>query len=449
MGLDGFLASLGGKSVLMAGLGVSNLPVLRLLRKRGVDAAVWDGKAEAALDESLRREMADLDVPVFLGGTLPGKTFDLAFRSPGLCPDAPVLAEQVRNGCVLTSEMEIFLKICPCEVIAVTGSDGKTTTSTLIAEMLKEAGLTVWLGGNIGEPLMHRAGEMRPADLAVVELSSFQLMTMDIRPRVAVVTNVAPNHLDWHRDMDEYVAAKRRIFAGQGSSDTLVLNADCATASGFAASARAETRLFSRRRDADACVRDGWLQLFGEPVMPERELLLPGGHNVENCLAAMLAASPYAASGALRAATAKFRGVAHRIELVRELRGVRYYNDSIASSPTRAIAGLRSFSEPVILIAGGSDKNIPFDAFAEEVCRRVKRLFLTGDTAEKIRACVEAQPTRPPVTVTDSLAEAVMRVAGEAADGDVVLLSPACASFDRYRNFAERGDAFRALVDAL
>ena len=449
MTLTDFLGALKGKSVLLAGLGVSNLPVLRMLRPHGIDVAVWDEKSETAMDPAVRRELAALDVPVFGDGRLPDRAFDCAFRSPGLRPDAPVLAAQAARGCALTSEMEAFLQVCPCPVIAVTGSDGKTTTTTLIAEMLKAAGRTVWLGGNIGTPLLHRAEEMSPADFAVVELSSFQLMTMRIRPAVAVVTNLAPNHLDWHRGMEEYIAAKQNLFLRQTSEDTLVLNADCPVTRGFAAAAPANVLFFSRRAEADACLADGMLRLFGKDAFPAGEILLPGAHNIENYLAAMLAVSKTAGADAMRAVASSFAGVAHRIEFVRELRGVRYYNDSIASSPTRAIAGLKSFPEPVILIAGGSDKKIPFDTLAEEICRRVKRLYLTGDTAGKIHAAVSACSDPPPVQVTDSLAAAVTLSSQAAAPGDVVLMSPACASFDRYKNFAERGELFKSLVNGL
>ena len=371
----------------------------------------------------------------------------------------PELIAAKERGSVITSEMEVFFQVCPCKTIAVTGSDGKTTTTTIIAELLKAAGKSVYVGGNIGRPLLPDVDGMEPGDIAVLELSSFQLMTMEQSPDIAVITNLAPNHLDVHKSMEEYIAAKKNIFTHQGPGALLVLNADNGITSGFAPEARGRVTLFSRRAELEkgVFVKDGavWVRndMHERPVLYLENILLPGEHNVENYMAAIAALDGLVPDQVVRDFAAKFAGVEHRIELVRTLRGVRYYNDSIASSPSRTIAGLRSFKEKVLLIAGGYDKHIPFDVLGPEVVEHVKALFLTGDTAPKIRAAVERAPGyRPdalPIQEYSSFDGAVLAACQAAQSGDVVILSPACASFDRFKNFMERGAAFKKMIYGL
>ncbi|MCI9403752.1 MAG: UDP-N-acetylmuramoyl-L-alanine--D-glutamate ligase [Oscillospiraceae bacterium] len=456
-----YLNSLKDKNVAVLGIGISNLPLIHMLRKAGIRVTACDKRDRTAFGPQAE-ELEASGVCLRLGTDyldhLEGQ--DVIFRTPGMRPDLPQLSAAVKRGSVLTSEMEVFFQVCPCPIIGITGSDGKTTTTTIIAELLKSGGYRVHLGGNIGNPLLPEAGDITPADYAVVELSSFQLMTMDLSPHIAVVTNLAPNHLDVHKSMEEYIAAKKNLFLRQRTGDRVILNTDNDITRSFVSEAKGAVTLFSRKeepegsavflRDNTIWVRDG----EGERAVLSREgILLPGDHNVENYMAAIAAVNGLVKDETIRTFAASFGGVEHRIELVRTLNGVRYYNDSIASSPTRTIAGLRSFSEKVILIAGGYDKHIPFEALGPEVLKRVRRLILTGDTASKIRTAVESAPgfreSGLPIEEYDDFRQAVEAARDAASEGDVVILSPACASFDRFKNFMERGKAFKDIVQGF
>ena len=457
MDLQDYLSQLKEKRVTVIGIGVSNTPLIRLLRENDIDVT--------ACDRTPREEMADraeeleaLGAKLVLGPDyLDNLQADVVFRTPGMRPDHPALVKAAEQGSVITSEMEVFFEVCPAPIIAVTGSDGKTTTTTLIAEMLRSCGYQVWLGGNIGKPLLSEVPKMDPDDFAVVELSSFQLMSMRRSPAIAVVTNLSPNHLDVHKSMDEYVEAKENIYRWQGPEDLLVINRDNEITRSFAAKAQGRVRQFSRQETADVWLRDGVIMsdLGGRvrPVLPTQKILIPGIHNVENYMAAIAAVEDFVDDGVIRTFAASFKGVEHRIELVREKDGVKYYNDSIGTSPTRTIAGLNSFGQKVILIAGGYDKHIPFTPLGPVICEKVKALVLTGDTAEKIRDAVTAaadyQPGAPEIRMIDDFAEAVKTASELAQPGDVVLLSPACAAFDRFKNFAVRGQFFKKLVNEL
>ena len=454
--LKGYMDGLKGKRVAVIGLGVSNTPLVERLLDAGVDVLACDKRRREefnGLIESLENRGLEAALgPDYLDHL---KGADVIFRTPGLRPDVPQIARAVEEGAVLTSEMEAFLSLCPCRIIAVTGSDGKTTTTTIIAGMLKAAGYRTFVGGNIGNPLLCRVDEIRPDDIVVLELSSFQLLTMKQSPSIAVITNLAPNHLDVHKDMEEYVAAKRNIFAYQDACDKLVLNADNEITAGFAKEARGQVTLFSRKKSLEQGVylKDGMVMYCGRPVLHQEDIRLPGLHNLENYMAAIAVVEELVPDEVIRDFARTFNGVEHRIELVRELDGVRYYNDSIASSPSRTMAGLRSFLDKVILIAGGYDKHIPYDELGPEVVKSVKTLLLTGDTAEKIKAAVLAapgyEPGAPGIVDCADLQEAVERARALAEPGDVVILSPASASFDRFKNFMERGNAFKDLVNAL
>ena len=456
MTLREYIDTIKNKKVAVIGVGVSNTPLIDRLLAEGVSVAACDKRTR----EQMGAQADDLErrgCRLHLGeGYLDGLDADVIFRTPGLRPDVPQLASAVARGAELTSEMEVFFRVCPCPIIAVTGSDGKTTTTTIIAELLRAAGKTVWLGGNIGHPLLCEADNMRPDHCAVLELSSFQLMTMTQSPHIAVVTNLAPNHLDMHKDMAEYVAAKENIFRHQRPGDIAVFNADNAITAEQSARAVGRSRLFSRRTEP----ADG-VFLRGEDIVcrgPEGErvilrtsdIKIPGVHNVENYMAAIAAVDGLVPDVIIRDFARSFGGVEHRIELVRTYRGVRYYNDSIASSPSRTIAGLRSFKEKVILIAGGYDKHIPFDVLGPEVTSHVKLLVLCGATAGKIRAAVEAapdyRPGHPEIMEVSPFRAAVEAARDRAVSGDVVTLSPACAAFDQFKNFAERGKTFKEIV---
>lgn len=457
MTLQEYLTSIRNKTVAVVGIGVSNTPLIRLLLHHDIAVTACDRRTRQELG-ALADELEGLGARLQLGGDyLEGLTQDIIFRTPGLRPDVPQLAGAVDRGSILTSEMEVFFRVCPCPIIAVTGSDGKTTTTTIIAELLKKAGYTVHVGGNIGNPLLCEAGEMAPEDYVVLELSSFQLMTMKQSPHIAVMTNLAPNHLDVHRDMAEYVAAKENIFCHQQAGDVAIFNFDNGItrpqgeripdrAVYFSRQAELEKGVFLRGEDI--LCRDEHGQRI---IMPTKDIKLPGVHNVENYMAAIAAVNGLVPDETIRTFAREFGGVEHRIELVRTYRGVRYYNDSIASSPSRTTAGLRSFNQKVILIAGGYDKHIPFDALGTEIVEHVKLLVLCGATAPKIRAAVEQAPDyRPghPEIVEVSPFQAAVETARDRAEvGDVVTLSPACAAFDQFKNFAERGKTFKVIVN--
>ena len=453
---NGYLSSLKGKRVAVIGLGVSNTPLVEKLLDAGISVLVCDRRKRedfGGLIEPLeKRGLETVLGPDYLDH-LDG--MDVIFRTPGLRPDVPQIARAVAAGAKLTSEMEVFVSLCPCHIIAVTGSDGKTTTTTIIAGMLKAAGYRTFVGGNIGNPLLCQVDDIRPDDMVVLELSSFQLLTMHQSPSVAVVTNLAPNHLDVHKDMDEYVAAKRNIFAFQDACDKVVLNADNEITAGFAKEARGQVIQFSRRKPLENGVylKDGMVLYRNRPILHVEDILLPGLHNLENYMAAIAVVEDLVPDEVILRYARTFGGVAHRIELVRELDGVRWYNDSIASSPSRTIAGLRSFEQKVILIAGGYDKHIPYDVLGPEITKSVKTLLLTGDTAGKIKAATLAapdyRPGAPEIIDCADLGGAVERARALARPGDVVIMSPASASFDRFKNFEERGNAFKELVNGL
>lgn len=457
MTLHQYLDTLKKKTVAVVGIGVSNTPWLRRLLQEGIRVTACDKRSRDALG-ALAEELEKAGCRLQLGENyLQGLNQDVIFRTPGLRPDVPELLAAKTRGSEITSEMEVFFEVCPCTLLAVTGSDGKTTTTTIIAELLKAAGKTVHVGGNIGNPLLCRADEMHPEDYAVLELSSFQLMTMTHSPHIAVVTNLAPNHLDMHKSMEEYVAAKENIFRYQSAGDVAVFNLDNAITWEQGTRAPGHVRYFSRREEpADGVFlrgeeiisrHDGWEQV----IMTTEDIRLPGVHNVENYMAAIAAVDGLVPYEVIRRFARDFNGVEHRIELVRTYHGVRFYNDSIASSPSRTIAGLRSFKEKVILIAGGYDKHIPFDVLGPEVVERVKLLVLCGATAGKIRAAVEQapgyRPGRPEIVEVMPFEKAVLYARDKAQSGDIVTLSPACAAFDQFKNFAERGKTFKAIVN--
>ena len=448
---DRYFHSLQGKRIVVLGLGVSNRPLVRLLLFYGCDVTGCDRTPREKLDAEVL-ELENMGCKLRVGENyLENLEADIVFRTPGMHPDIPALRQLREGGASVTSEMEVFFEVCPCSLIAVTGSDGKTTTTTLISEILKAAGHTVWLGGNIGTPLLPLCRQMKETDYAVVELSSFQLMDMTRSPQVAVVTNLAPNHLDVHKDMDEYVEAKKNVFKFQGEDGWLILNADNAITDGFAGNGT--TVKFSRQDSAYVCLRDGVIYRGDKAVLAAADILLPGVHNIENYMAAIAAVEGLADDDAICHVARNFGGVEHRIELVRTVNGVRYYNDSIASSPSRTIAGLNSFSEKVILIAGGYDKQIPFDVLGPCVCRSVKTLVLGGATGGKIRAAVENcpdyTPGNPEIIDCADFTAAFYAAVAAAKEGDIVLMSPACAAFDQFKNFMERGNYFKKLVKEL
>ncbi|MCL2842938.1 MAG: UDP-N-acetylmuramoyl-L-alanine--D-glutamate ligase [Oscillospiraceae bacterium] len=454
--LQAYLKTQTGNRCVVLGIGVSNTPLIRLLAGAGAHVTACDKVSREDLGP-LADELEELGVTLRLGQSyLEDLEADTVFRSPGIRPDIPEITDLVRRGATLTSEMEVFLDLAPCPIIGVTGSDGKTTTTTIIARLLEEAGYRVHLGGNIGRPLLPDVDNIAPQDICVVELSSFQLMTATTSPQIAVVTNMFPNHLDVHKSMAEYIAAKENIYLHQAETGRLVINHDNDITVNFGPKARGHVTYFSRHTKLEDgfFLLDGtlWMAHGGEEtaIIRRRDIALPGIHNVDNYLAAFAATEGLVPVEVWRKVAAEFAGVEHRIEFVRSLHGVAYYNDSIASSPTRTIAGLRSFDQKVILIAGGYDKQIPFDELGEEISLRVRHLFLTGHTAKQIEASVEGAPgaeeSQVEISLCDDLAACVRAAHRIAQEGDVVILSPACASFDQFKNFDERGKLFKQLV---
>ena len=450
--LKSYFASLQGKNIAVLGLGVSNRPLVRLMLQCGCTVVGCDKTSREKLDEevlTLEQQGCRLQTGEEY---LENLSADLVFRTPGMHPENLALKKLRQSGAKVTSEMDVFFALCPCKIIAVTGSDGKTTTTTLISEMLKAAGKTVWLGGNIGTPLLPLLDQMEETDFAVVELSSFQLMDMTHSPAIAVITNLAPNHLDVHKDMDEYVEAKKNIYRFQNDG-TLIVNADNTLTAPLHGNGK--TRTFSRQNQLESGVYMEKNTIFrdGKPILKTDEITIPGVHNIENYMAAILAVEGLVDDEIIRKVAREFGGVEHRIELVRIKDGVKFYNDSIASSPSRTIAGLNSFDQKVLLIAGGYDKQIPYDVLGPVICQKVKKLYLNGATAPQIRLAVEQSPEytpgNPEIIDCGDFDTAVARSAADAEAGDVVLMSPAAAAFDQFKNFMERGKHFKKLIKEL
>ena len=455
--LDQYLQEIHGKRIAVIGAGVSNMPLVTLLRQAGLSVTVHDKKTADGLGEQYA-QLTALGARTVLGeGYLDSLDEDIVFRTPGLHPEHPALQAVRARGGVVTSEMELFFRVCPCRIIGITGSDGKTTTTTLVYEFLKHAGRTCHLGGNIGKPLLPEVRQMQPDDLAIVELSSFQLMGMQFSPCIAAITNLTPNHLDYHKDFAEYVRAKTSIYTHQAPGDRLVLNGDDPVTRTLDIGPGRQILTCSKqvKPENGVYLRDGIIYIAEQgkdrALMRAEEIRIPGAHNVYHVMMAAAIVQGLCPDDDIVAVAKTFGGVAHRIEFVREFEGVRYYNDSIASSPTRTIAGLNSFDRKLILIAGGYDKHIPYDVLGVPICRRVKTLILTGATAPKIRACVEqaACPEKPEIIDVPDLAAAVRCANAVAQPGDIVLMSPASASFDCFKNFMERGDLFIELVHKL
>ena len=459
MTLNEYIESLRGKRIGVLGIGVSNLPLIELLCSHGMDVTACDMRTREKMgDEAARLEK--LGAKLKLGPDyLEGLDHDVLFRTPGLMPFDPHLEAAKARGSLLTSEMEVFLSLCPCRVIAITGSDGKTTTTTIISELLKASGYRVHLGGNIGNPLLCELPDIKKDDIAVLELSSFQLYDMHCCPDVAVITNLSPNHLDKHKDFQDYMDAKREIYINQRPDCRLILNADDAHTPYYESFVRSRVAHFSDKQTLTdgTYLKNGVLMRVNggveREVLPASDIRLPGEHNVLNYLAAFAATEGMVPDAVCAKVAREFAGVEHRLESVRILRGVTYINDSIGSSPTRTIAGLRAMRTKPIVIAGGYDKHIPFDELGDVLCQLAKAVFLTGDTAEKIRTAIcnskyFAESGLPVITESD-FRDAVLAAAKAAGEGDIVLFSPACASFDHFKNFDERGKYFKSIIMGL
>ena len=456
-----FFERMKGKKAAVIGVGVTNNDLIRLFLQKGISVTVCDRKSEEQLG-GLYGEWKALGAEFSLGEAYLDAIYaaDMIFRAPGVYFHHPALKKARNMGIPVTSEMEVFFDLCPCKIYAITGSDGKTTTTTLISEFLSAQGKTVHKGGNIGRALLPIIESISEDDAAVVELSSFQLISMRRSPDVAVVTNIAPNHLDVHGTMEEYIGSKKNILLHQNAFSRAVLNQDNAPTEALCPLVRGELVRFSRNGipGRGAFLDEGGILCWHEPgrvtpLFSSRDIRIPGIHNVENYLTAVCAVWGEVSIENMAKVAREFGGVEHRIEFVRELDGVKYYNDSIATSPTRVIAGLNAFDKKLIVIAGGYDKKIPFDPMAGPVNEKVKVLILLGVTADKIEAAVKAHPAYDAAKLTilraSSLEEAVASARKQAREGDVITLSPACASFDLYPNFEARGQHFKRIVQEL
>lgn len=454
---DALNARFGGKHCAVLGVGISNTPLIDFLLDLGAIVSAYDQKEADALGD-LPNTLTEKGIALKLGKSAFDEIeADVIFKSPGIRPDIPGIFKAIEHGAELTSEMQVFFEYCPCHTIAITGSDGKTTTTTLISKILEADGKTVFLGGNIGAPLLPRIYQMKADDYAVVELSSFQLQVMDRSPEIAVITNITPNHLNWHIDMDEYTEAKVNILRYQSKDSRTVLNFDNDVTRSLAERVQGNltyvSTLVTPNAPSAVYEQEGVIYHSGEKIMETSAVRLPGRHNVENYMAASAALWGLVSPKSIETVARTFGGVEHRIEWVRKLNGVDYYNSSIDSSPTRTMAALASFNQKVIAICGGYDKHIPYEPLGTPLCQKTKAVILTGATAPKIREAVEQSPEyrlgSPELIDAVDLEAAVKKAAEIANEGDVVLLTPASASFDSFKNFEERGRVFKALVNAL
>ena len=451
-------------NALIVGLGREGLALARYLGERGDAVTVAEGRSAAGLGADVER-LAAVGARLIAGDDHPDLAgYDILYLNPAVSKAAPVVHDALVRGIPVSSLTDLFFRACLAPIAGVTGSNGKTTTTTLLGEMLKAAGIVAHVGGNIGRPLLNEAATMDPGDWVVLEMSSFQLEWLKASPRVAVITNLTPNHLDRHHTMDEYAAAKVPIVAYQCPEDVAILNAEDPYASWFARQAGGRVLYFSLEMSPlDGAALEGEMLAIrrdglSEPVCARTELRVPGRHNLANALAAIAAAARMGVPAvAMREAIGAFDGVPHRLQLVRTLDGVRYYDDSIATSPERALAALAAIERPVVLILGGHDKDLPWDGLCREAVRRCRAVLLLGE-AESLIAAHLAEALRHPgdgllsptaVLRCGDLQRAVAAAARLAVSGDAVLLSPACASYDQFRDFEERGARFQQFVGSI
>ena len=469
--LKTFFDFIKGKKIALVGLGISNTPLISMLISHGAEVIAHDKKTYADFDPDFMAELEKKGVGLRLGASyLDSFDEDIIVKAPGIRRDAPAFVEAVRRGAVLTSEMELFFSLTRCRKLAITGSDGKTTTTTLTHLMLTEhyknnPDVTVHVGGNIGKPLFAEAESIRDTDIAVLELSSFQLHAMEVSPSGATITNISPNHLDWHTDYEEYIDSKRRIFEFM-KSGRLVLNFTNELSREMAKHAPEGVEIVYFSSSGLTGIPEGITAVYlengeirvrdakrgtDEKIMNADDILLPGAHNIENYMTAIAELYGEVDTEVFVKVARTFGGVAHRIELVRELDGVKYYNSSIDSSPSRTIAALRSFGEKkVIAIMGGYDKHIPYDVLGDHACEHTRAVVLTGATAPKIReaivSCEAAKWSMPEIYEASDFKSAVIKAREIASSGDIVILTPASASFDCFKNFEERGNYFKDIV---
>lgn len=450
-----------GKKVAVLGIGVSNVPLIDYLYKHTSIVTLFDKKEEEKIDKSIINKIKKYGMNLSLGKNYLEKLtgFDIIFRSPSMRPDTPEIVKELERGAILTSEIELVIEMCPGTVIGVTGSDGKTTTTSLIYEILKENNKKCYLGGNIGIPLFTKIEEMDKETYVVLELSSFQLMTMKVSPKISVITNITPNHLDIHKSYDEYIEAKANIFKYQDETGLLVVNYDNEITRNLAKKTNGKVIYFSSKEKIEnGIIVDDKIIKKSEDglrrhILNTKNMILRGMHNFENACAAIGATSKIVDIEDQAKAIKDFRGVEHRLEFVRKIDGIKWYNDSIGSSPTRTIAGLNAFDEKIVLIAGGYDKHLDYTPIAKPIVDNVSSLILIGQTADKIEKAVrdelKAQRKTMDIYRVNTLEETVKVARDVAKLGEIVLFSPASASFDMFKDFMERGNKFKKIVQEM
>ena len=457
--LEEFNNFLDEKQVAIIGMGVSNIPLLDYFYDKNAKVTVFSTNV---LSDEIMEKINKYRYEVELGEDNLSrlKGFDIIFRSPSALPTKHEFQSAVKKGAILTSEIEMVLKLAPCKIIGVTGTEGKTTTTSLIYEICKKAGYNCFLGGNIGKPIFTKINQMKPEDIVILELSSFQLMGMTVSPNIAVVTNIFPDHLNVHKSYEEYQDAKKSIFRNQTEEGIVILNKDNEITEKFADEVKGKVIFFSSTKKLKNGYvydrEDGFIKQCTdgkcEKILNKNDIKLRGIHNYENICAALAATETVASKEAQIEAVKNFKGVEHRLEFVREIDGVKYYNDSIGTSPASTIAGLNAFDENIILLAGGSDKGLDYKEIGEVIAKKVGTLILTGPTAQKIEeATKQALSEEKSIEIihTNNLEESVKVAKEKARSGDIVLLSPASASFDAFKNFEERGNYFKTLVNNL
>lgn len=449
------------RKVAVIGLGVSNLPLLDYLHDKKATVTIFDDRNIDELPKEIVEKITNYGFNFSFGKNSLEKlqNFDLIFRSPSCLPTKPELQAEIKRGAIVTTEIELLMKMCPSKIIGVTGSDGKTTTTSLIYAILKDAGYNTYLGGNIGTPLFTKLEEMQPEDIVVLELSSFQLMGMEVSPNIAVITNITPNHLNIHKDFEEYIDAKKNIFKFQNENDILILNYDNEITKNCSKEANGKVIFFSGKEKLDNgyIIDEGIIKIcvdkIRKHILNVNEVILRGEHNYENIATALAATSTLVDLDVAIQTVKNFKPVAHRLEFVRELDGVKWYNDSASSSPTRTLAGINSYKEEIVLIAGGYDKNLDYKPLAKPILDKVSTLILMGQTSGKIFDCVkeemEKENKKIPIYVVDDLDNAIKTAKKYAKPNQVVLFSPASASFDMFKNAVQRGELFKEKVNKL
>ena len=461
--LKKFNENVKNKRIAIIGIGTSNIPLIDYFYNLNANVCVFDNRDEDKIDKDVIEKIKKLNIISYFGKDNLShlKNFDYIFRSPSCRPDTKEIVDEVNRGAILTSEIEKVIELSPSTIIGVTGSDGKTTTTTLIYNILKNNGYKCFLGGNIGTPLFTEISKMKKEDYVVLELSSFQLMNMKISPKISVVTNISPNHLNVHKDYQEYIDSKKNIFLHQGKDGVLVINYDNEITRKFKSEANGKVIYFSHKELLDDGVifdeSDRTIKLCKDGIrkhlVKQSEMSLRGEHNCENACAAIAATLGLVDESKVIDTIKSFKGVEHRLEFVREINGVKYFNDSIGTSPTRTIAGLNSFDEKIVLIAGGYDKHLDYTPIAKPIVKNVSKLILMGQKKKKIEDAVNEELKKEnktmPIYNCQTLKEVVEKAKEVATKGEIVLFSPASASFDLFKNFEDRGNQFKDLVKKL